>query len=145
MVVTFEIGMFILRNTFNTLRPRRNYYHFAEDIFNYILLQCMNFAYDFRIVEFLPKVRINNVPALLQIMAWRRASDEPLSEPTLASVFAFLCLHDLMLHLRGGVGSGGRGYTWVIPVQLNTPSEFERKTTTRTCSAFLVQSQTVPN
>ena len=28
-----------------------------------------------------PKVRINNIPALVQIMAWRRPGDRPLSEP----------------------------------------------------------------
>ena len=32
-------------------------------------------------LEFVPKGRINNIPALVKIMAWRRSGDKPLSEP----------------------------------------------------------------
>ena len=32
-------------------------------------------------LKFVPKGPINNIPALLQIMVWRRAGDKPLSEP----------------------------------------------------------------
>ena len=32
-------------------------------------------------LKFVPKVRINNIPSLVQIMAWRRPGDKPLSEP----------------------------------------------------------------
>ena len=31
-------------------------------------------------LKFVPKVRINNIPAMVQIMAWRRIGDNPLSE-----------------------------------------------------------------
>ena len=34
-------------------------------------------------LKFAPKVRINDVPALVQIKAWRRIGDKPLSEPML--------------------------------------------------------------
>ena len=34
-------------------------------------------------LKFVPKGPINNIPALVQIMAWRRPGDEPLSEPML--------------------------------------------------------------
>ena len=34
-------------------------------------------------LTFLPKDPINDIPALLQIMAWRRLGDEPLSKPML--------------------------------------------------------------
>ena len=33
--------------------------------------------------KFIPKSPINNIPALVQIMAWRRPGDKPLSEPML--------------------------------------------------------------
>ena len=33
-------------------------------------------------MKFVPKGPINNIPALVQIMAWRRPGDKPLSEPT---------------------------------------------------------------
>ena len=32
-------------------------------------------------LKFVPKVQINNIPALVQIMAWCRPGDKPLSEP----------------------------------------------------------------
>ena len=32
-------------------------------------------------LKFFPKGPINNIPALVQIMAWRRLGDKPLSEP----------------------------------------------------------------
>ena len=33
---------------------------------------------------FVPKGPIKNIPALVQIMAWRRPGDKPLSEPMMA-------------------------------------------------------------
>ena len=59
--------------TLNTLRQRQNWHHFA-DIFRckkciflnenvWILLKIS--------LKFVPKVRINNIPALVQIMVWR--------------------------------------------------------------------------
>ena len=35
--------------------------------------------------KFLPKFRINNILALVQIMVWRRPGDKPLSEPMMVS------------------------------------------------------------
>ena len=32
-------------------------------------------------MKFVPKGPINNIPALIQIMAWRRPGDKPLFEP----------------------------------------------------------------
>ena len=32
-------------------------------------------------LKFVPKDPINNIPALVQIMAWHLAGDKPLSEP----------------------------------------------------------------
>ena len=32
-------------------------------------------------LKFVPKSPINNIPALVQIMAWPRTGDKPLSEP----------------------------------------------------------------
>ena len=49
--------------------------HFPDNIFKCILL------------KFIPKVRINNIPALVQIMAWRRTGDKPLSEPMIFFFF----------------------------------------------------------
>ena len=68
-------------STFNTLRPRQNGRHVSDDIFKCIFLN-ENVWILLKIwLKFVPKVWINNIPALVQIMAWRRPGDKPLSEP----------------------------------------------------------------
>ena len=41
-------------------------------------------------LKFVPKGPINNIPALVQIMAWRRPGDKPLSEPMLVSLLTYI-------------------------------------------------------
>ena len=43
-------------------------------------------------MKFVPKGPINNIPALVHIMAWRRPGDEPLSEPMLVSLTTHICV-----------------------------------------------------
>ena len=43
-------------------------------------------------LTFVPKVRINNILALVQIMDWHRPSDKPLSEPMLVSFLTHICV-----------------------------------------------------
>ena len=65
----------------NTLRPRQNGRHFADDIFKCIFLN-ENVWIPIKIsLKFVPQGLINNIPALVQIMAWRRPGDKPLSGP----------------------------------------------------------------
>ena len=55
------------------LRPRQNGRYFADDIFKYIFLN-ENAWISLKIsLKFVPEVLIDNIPALVQIMAWRRA------------------------------------------------------------------------
>ena len=76
----------------NSLRPRRNRRHFADDIFKCIFLN-ENEWISLRIwLKFVPKVRINNIPSLVQIMAWRRLGDKPLSEPLVVSLLTPICV-----------------------------------------------------
>ena len=71
---------------FNTLRPRQNYRHFADDIIKCIFLNG-NVWISLKISpKFVPKVRVINIPALVQIMAWRRPGDKPLSAPMTVSL-----------------------------------------------------------
>ena len=84
---------------FNTLRPRQNGRHFADDIFKYIFLN-ENLWIPIKIsLKFVPKGRMNNIPALVQIMAWRLPGDKPLFEPMMVSlpthVYASLGLNEL--------------------------------------------------
>ena len=70
---------------FNTLRPRQNGRQFPDDICKRIFLN-QNVRILINIsLEFVPKGPINNIPALVQIMAWRRPGDKPLSETMLVS------------------------------------------------------------
>ena len=43
-------------------------------------------------LNFVPKVPINNIPALVQIMAWRRSGDKPLSESMVDSLLTHICV-----------------------------------------------------
>ena len=55
------------------------------------LCACMKIFSSLKIsLKFVPKVRINNIPALIQIMAWRRRGDKPISEPMVVSLLAYL-------------------------------------------------------
>ena len=76
----------------NTLRPRQNGPHFPDDIIKCIFLN-ENARISLKIsLKFVPKVRINNIPALVQIMAWRRPGDKPLSEPMIVSLLTHICV-----------------------------------------------------
>ena len=76
----------------NTLRPRQNGRHFADDNFKCILLNENVWIMVKNSLKFVPKVTINNIPALVQIMAWRRPGDKPLSEPMLVSLPTHICV-----------------------------------------------------
>ena len=51
--------------------------------------------YAFRLrfqMKFVPEVRISKIPALVQIMAWRRPRDKPLSEPMMVNLLTHICV-----------------------------------------------------
>ena len=76
----------------NTLRPRQNGCHFADDRFKSIFLN-ENVRISIKIsLKFVPKGQMNNIPALVQIMAWRRPGDKPLSEPMIVSLLMHKCV-----------------------------------------------------
>ena len=82
----------IIDSYLNTLRPRQNWRHFADDILKYTFFN-ENVWIPIKIsLKFVSKGRINNIPALVQIMAWRRPGDTPLSEPMLVSLPTHLCV-----------------------------------------------------
>ena len=77
---------------FNTLRPRQNGRHFPDDIFKWIFLN-ENVWIPIKIsLKFIPKGPINNIAALVQIMAWRRSGDKPLSEPMMVNLPTHICV-----------------------------------------------------
>ena len=76
----------------NTLKPRQNGRHFADDMFKCIFLND-NILILIKIsLKFVPRGSINNIPALIQIMAWRRPGDKPLSEPMMVYLPTHICV-----------------------------------------------------
>ena len=76
----------------NTLRPRQNGRHFPDDIFKWIFLN-ENVWISINIsLKFVPKGPINNNPTLVQVMAWRRPGDKPLSEPMMVRLPTRICV-----------------------------------------------------
>ena len=70
----------------------QNCRHLADEIFTYISLN-ENAWISLKIsLKFVPKVRINNSPALVQIMACRRPGDKPFSEPKMVSLLTQICV-----------------------------------------------------
>ena len=76
----------------NTLRPRQmdaisqttfsNAFFFNENVWIPIKFS----------LKFVPKGAINNIPAMVQIMAWRRSGDKPLSEPLMVRLLTHICV-----------------------------------------------------
>ena len=80
------------RRWVNTLRPRQNGRLFADDTFKRIYLN-KNVRISNKIsLKFVPKGLINNIPALVLIMAWRRPGDKPLSEPMMVRSLTHICV-----------------------------------------------------
>ena len=76
----------------NTLGPRQNGRHFADDIFKCIFIN-ENVSISIKIsLNFIPKGPIKNIPALVQIMAWRRPGDKPLSEAMMYNLLTHICV-----------------------------------------------------
>ena len=84
---SYSMGMF-----FSTLRTRQNGRHFADDNFKCFFVK-ENIWISIKIsLRFVPKRPIKNNPALVQIMAWRRPGDKPLSETMMVSLPTHICV-----------------------------------------------------
>ena len=78
--------------TANTLRPRQDGRHFADDIFTCIFVNencCILITFS---LKYIRKGPMDNNPALVQIMAWRRSGEKPLSEPMMVSLLTHICV-----------------------------------------------------
>ena len=76
----------------NTLRPRQNGRYIPDDIFKRIFLN-ETWWISLKIwLKFVPNVRINKIPASIQVMAWRRPGDKPLSEPMMVRLPTLICV-----------------------------------------------------
>ena len=76
----------------NSMRLRQNGRHFTDDIFKCIFLN-ENVWIPIKISsKFVCQGPINNIPALVQIMAWRWPGNKPLSRPMMVSLPMHICV-----------------------------------------------------
>ena len=72
----------------NTLRPGQNGRHFPDAIFvNENVWISIEIS-----LNFVPSGPTDNIPALVQMMAWRRPGDKPLSEPMMVILLTHICV-----------------------------------------------------
>ena len=83
-------GIFIQQ--FKRLGPRQNGRHFPDDTFKYISLNTNVWTLIKISLKFVPEGPINNIPALVQIMAWRWPGDKLLYEPMMVSFLTDVCV-----------------------------------------------------
>ena len=76
----------------DSLRPRQNGCYNTDDIFKCIFLKENVWIPTKISLKFVPEGPINNIPSLVQIMAWRRPGDKPLSEPMMVSSLMHICV-----------------------------------------------------
>ena len=74
---------YILLEVLNKLRPRQNGRHFLNDKASISIKISL---------KFVPKGSIDNSPKLVQIMAWCRPDDKPLSAPMMVSLLTHICV-----------------------------------------------------
>ena len=75
----------------NTLRLRQNGGHFTDDVFKCFFLN-ENVWILFKITLFVPMGPFNNIPALVEIMAWCRPGNKPLYEPMMVRLPTHICI-----------------------------------------------------
>ena len=91
--VCLSLTVYIRLNCYiNTLNSKRNGRHFADDTSKWIFLEeniCILIETS---LKFVPKGPINNNPALVQKMAWRRTGDKPFSNQWWRSLLTHICV-----------------------------------------------------
>ena len=89
---TYVLLPWLIIGAVNSLRPRLNRRPFTDDIFKCIVLNENEWISPRISLKFVPKFHINNIPALIHIMASRRSGGKPLSEPMMVSLPMHICV-----------------------------------------------------
>ena len=76
----------------NTLRPIQNGRNFPDDFFKWILLNENAWISINISLKFVPRGPINKIPTLVQVMAWSRPGNKPLSEPMKVRLPTHMCV-----------------------------------------------------
>ena len=75
----------------NSWRPIQNGQYFTDDIFKCIFFNENIWISNKIALKLVPKGPINNISALVQMMAWWRPGNKPLSEPMMVSLLTHIC------------------------------------------------------
>ena len=105
---------------FKTLRPRQEGRHFPDDILKCIFLDENVLIVIKMSLKFVPKGPINNIPALVQTMAWQQPGDKPLSGPMMVTLLTYMRQSASMSQLNNGAFRNVfklNVLTWVIKFQ----------------------------
>ena len=91
-VGTVSVSKLVLIQFFKHTEAETKWQSFSRRYFQVQFLEwrCINF--DKVLLKFVPKGPINNNPALVQIMAWRRLGDKPLSESIMVILLTHICV-----------------------------------------------------
>ena len=108
-IVRYTYKAAVTSSAVYTLRPRLNGRHFPDDISKWIFWKENEWILIKISLKFVPKGPINNIPSLVQIMAWCLQCDEPLSE----SMMIWLSTHIIV--------------TWPQWVKRETPQAVQNK------------------
>ena len=81
-----------LESGHDALKHWQNGRHFADNILKWVFRN-ENIWISLRILlNFVSKVSVNSIPAMVQIMAWHRPGDKSLSEPMMVSLLMHICV-----------------------------------------------------
>ena len=72
------------------LGPRQNGHHFTDDNWKCLFLNENRWILNAISLKFVSSNPINNIPALVQIMPWRRPGDKSLFEPMMVSLLTHI-------------------------------------------------------
>ena len=87
-----KVNPYLCLHVINTLRLRQNGQHFADDTLKRIFFNENVWISIIISLMFVPKGLIYNIPALVQIMAWCRPGDKPLSEAMMIYLLTHICV-----------------------------------------------------
>ena len=79
-------------DTFNTLSQGQNVHRFPDNIYKCNFLNENVWISIKSSLKFVSKGPINNIPALVQIMAWGWPGNKPMSEPMMVSLLMHICI-----------------------------------------------------
>ena len=73
-------SLLVVQDIVNSSLPEQNGRHFADDLFKCIFMNEKVCILIRILLNFVPKGPIDNNSVLVQVLAWRRTGDKPLSE-----------------------------------------------------------------